>query len=73
MNIEKLRDGAYGLSSLSKKTGEYKHLQMYKGSTFSSVILRPQRFGPAGVELTTWAWQPGTQPTEQPVHGCNYS
>ena len=34
-------------------------------------------FGPAGVELTTsrvTAWQPNTQPTEQPVCGyCSYS
>ena len=34
-----LRDGAYGLSSLSEKTRKSNRLQMlYKGSTFCSVI-----------------------------------
>ena len=44
MNTEELWEGTHGLLSLSEKTRESNHLQMYrnyKGSTFYSVLLRP--------------------------------
>ena len=49
MNTEVLSDGAYGLSTLSEKTRKSNHLQMSKGSTFSSVILKTLIVGPAGI------------------------
>ena len=49
MNIEGLWDGTPGLSSLSEKTRESNHLQMY----FLLSYLKTLSVGPAGVELTT--------------------
>ena len=47
----------------------FKHRCNYKGSTFSSVILRPWVL--VWPESNSWPpeWQPNAQPTELPLHG----
>ena len=55
MKIEGLWDGAYGLSSLSEKTRESKHLQMslQRQHFLGLSYLKTLSVGQAGVELTT--------------------
>ena len=58
MNIESLRERAYGLSSSSEKTRESNHLQMSL-----------QRQTPSVAHGLPPAWHPGGQLTDPPVRG----
>ena len=54
MNIEGLRDGPSGLSSLSEKTRESNHLQMaLQRQHFLLSSLQTLSVGPVGIEVTT--------------------
>ena len=53
VNIEGLWDGTSGLSSLSEKTRESNHLQMWLQRQHLLSYLKTLSVGPAGVELTT--------------------